>query len=609
MISIRRFMKSWSLRKLKVLLAVLLIFGISLKGIAKTEFSEQECNMFRSFYYDSFNIVSELAGKSEVSLSPEEFGKLPEESKRKVCSIVMDFQIFRTVVTDALFDRTFGDAAIRSLTQRIMFDLAEVEWVPLNEVRLEDHEKIIQAKDDLIEFTRDNLNNLTPKFRYCLDNWIIDAGLVLGYRFSSHYTSVPVEFQLREFYRSQLPFVTWVLENTRDSQERVRLRGLVESIKHKYLSDTFLIAVAGSMDTDGEESRQGGSPVRGQGLEREVLSIDSSKLGKDASRAVNRWPAAQKADPGWDWTRVLVFFVQSALIVQGHDPGKLDGLMGPKTMLALLAWSAASGPSWDEDGDSSKAYRWGLDGNVAHLLHGTLEAHGLSPGPEDQFLGPESVKALDRWDGTFRRAGLFMRVSEDISRNIVMDELGAAGPADSGKAVGRSMVGKSTDRSPGSGYSKYECLKISWSEGTPACHSAGYGAADKGECIWALDLDNSCSHGVVVHLLVDLKDGRGPLWHISDYLYYPSKERVDLWRAELPEHVKPYARYCAHKFDPEVRGSDTDWQTHFLDPSHKDDPRRWYRNDYRDAQGNTTHWGKSLANANFAPNATCMDTY
>ena len=92
-----------------------------------------------------------------------------------------------------------------------------------------------------------------------------------------------------------------------------------------------------------------------------------------AGRSVG-WPAAQKADPAWDWARVLVFLVQSALIVQGHDPGKPDGLMGPKTMLALLAWSAASGPSWDEDGDSSKAYRWGLDGNVAHLLHGTLEA-------------------------------------------------------------------------------------------------------------------------------------------------------------------------------------------------------------------------------------------
>ena len=42
-----------------------------------------------------------------------------------------------------------------------------------------------------------------------------------------------------------------------------------------------------------------------------------------------------------------IFLVQSALVAQGYDPGKPDGLMGPKTMLALIAWSAVSGPLWD----------------------------------------------------------------------------------------------------------------------------------------------------------------------------------------------------------------------------------------------------------------------
>ena len=96
MTTIRRFMKNRSPRKLKVLVAVLLIFGISSKGIAKTEFSEEEYRMFRNFYYDSLNFIIEVAGESEVSLSWEDFEKLPEESKRKVCSIVMDYQIFRT---------------------------------------------------------------------------------------------------------------------------------------------------------------------------------------------------------------------------------------------------------------------------------------------------------------------------------------------------------------------------------------------------------------------------------------------------------------------------------------------------------------------------------
>lgn len=37
----------------------------------------------------------------------------------------------------------------------------------------------------------------------------------------------------------------------------------------------------------------------GHGLQLAALSIDSGKLGVDASRAVNRWPAALKADPAW----------------------------------------------------------------------------------------------------------------------------------------------------------------------------------------------------------------------------------------------------------------------------------------------------------------------
>ena len=173
-----------------------------------------------------------------------------------------------------------------------------------------------------------------------------------------------------------------------------------------------------------------------QGLQLAVLRIDSGKLGEDASRAVNRWPAAQGADePSWEWARVLVFLVQAALIAQGHDPGRPDGLMGPKTMLAMVAWSAASGPAWD--GSSEMSYVRGLADNVAHLLHGTLQTLGLSPGPWDRFLGWESVAALERWDGTFRRAGVFISIDEDFGRHVLMDELGVSGPTGTGQTAER----------------------------------------------------------------------------------------------------------------------------------------------------------------------------
>ena len=355
------------------------------------------------------------------------------------------------------------------------------------------------------------------------------------------------------------------------------------------------------IQSGGAHSPRAASAVWGYGLQLAALSIDSGKLGEDASRAVNRWPAAQKADPAWDWVRVLVFLVQSALIVQGHDPGKPDGLMGPKTMLALLAWSAASGPFWDGNDDSSKAYRWGLDGNVAHLLHGTLEALGLSPGPKDRLLGRESVTALERWDGTFRRAGMFMRFSEDMGRDIVRNELGAAGPSDSQEVAGRSTTRESAGHSRGRGYTEYECLKVSWSESTPICHSGGYSHVDEGKCIWVLDLDNTCSHYVVVFLLVDRKDGRGPFWEggtIGD-----AGSSYPIWDARLSEHVKPDIRYCAHKYDHEVR----DWRSGAA-PLVDSSGNRWYRNDFRDAQGEI-YTNRNFWDANFVPNPTCMDTY
>ena len=83
---------------------------------------------------------------------------------------------------------------------------------------------------------------------------------------------------------------------------------------------------------------------RGQGLQLAALSLDSGKLGDAASKAVSRWPAAQKAGPVWELVRVLVFLAQTALVAQRYDPGKPDGVMGPKTMLALIDWSAVTGP-------------------------------------------------------------------------------------------------------------------------------------------------------------------------------------------------------------------------------------------------------------------------
>ena len=115
--------------------------------------------------------------------------------------------------------------------------------------------------------------------------------------------------------------------------------------------------------------------------------------------------------------RVLIFLAQTALVVQGYDPGKPDGVMGPNTMLALLAWHAKSGePLWI-----------GLSSTVAYLLHGTLRTMGFEPGPRQQFLGHQSKAGLERWDGTFRWGATQIAVFDgdpEAARDSVLKSFG-----------------------------------------------------------------------------------------------------------------------------------------------------------------------------------------
>ena len=102
----------------------------------------------------------------------------------------------------------------------------------------------------------------------------------------------------------------------------------------------------------------------------------------------------QRADPAWEWAKILVFLIQTAVAVQGFDVGKPDGVMGPKTMMALVKWYKRN----RKPGLPSIAKA------VAHLLHDTLTAIGLAPGPRDGILGWQSKTTLAPWDITFGHA-------------------------------------------------------------------------------------------------------------------------------------------------------------------------------------------------------------
>ena len=101
---------------------------------------------------------------------------------------------------------------------------------------------------------------------------------------------------------------------------------------------TFHHAATDSIHSGDEEPSQPRSARWRSGLQLAELKLNAGTLGPAASKAVNRWPAAQRADPAWEWAKILVFLIQSALAVQGLDAGKPDGMMGPNTMMALVKW-------------------------------------------------------------------------------------------------------------------------------------------------------------------------------------------------------------------------------------------------------------------------------
>ena len=163
------------------------------------------------------------------------------------------------------------------------------------------------------------------------------------------------------------------------------------------------------------------------------------------------------------------FLIQSALAVQGHDAGKPDGSMGPNTMMALVKWYTRN----REPGLP------GIAQAVAHLLHDTLTAIGLAPGPRDGMLGWRSRAALKPWDRTFGRSAMIIETSEDVARRWIMEGFGKTPSADAeesgNQAAGREPAGGSN----ASHQSTHECVKFSWWEKTPFCddHIAGLGNA------------------------------------------------------------------------------------------------------------------------------------
>ena len=295
---------------------------------------------------------------------------------------------------------------------------------------------------------------------------------------------------------------------------------------------TFHHAATDFIHSGDEEPSQARSARWRSGLQLAELKLNAGTLGPAASKAVNRWPAAQRADPAWEWAKILVFLIQSALAVQGFDAGKPDGMMGPNTMMALVKWYTRN----REPGLP------GIAQAVAHLLHDTLTAIGLAPGPRDGMLGWRSRAALKPWDRTFGRSAMIIETSEDVARRWIMEGFGKTPSADAEESGNQAASREPAGGSNASHQSTHECVKFSWWEKTPFCddHIAG-----PGKCRWTLFAHNSCGYEVVVRFLVDTGEQWTKTMWQDDNLEIGQKGK-EWW--DIPQGVKLDISYCVNRY-------------------------------------------------------------
>ena len=187
--------------------------------------------LFKRFYYDSYQITLEVIGNENVTLSLEDFSKLSLESQYNICSVGMDYALFYSTMLKAVVELLKGKP-LGSLLIRTFSDLSGISWDFRRELSNNEKDRIRQMKHFFENDVQLNIGNINEKNLYCLDNRLMKKRGM--YSFVEGYASVPMEFQMKDLYISNIPLIQWLQENLPDSDEKDRLQIMAESLERKY---------------------------------------------------------------------------------------------------------------------------------------------------------------------------------------------------------------------------------------------------------------------------------------------------------------------------------------------------------------------------------------
>lgn len=226
-------------KRVKIVLVAFLLLGICSNGYAQKEtpslpadpLTDEYYQAFRWFYYDSHHLMFEVIGNDTVALLLEDFSKLSLESQIHVCSVGMDYALFYSTMLGAA-NKILQGRPLGSLVLMIYAELTGISWDFKRELS-EDEIDTIRQRSDLSENdVQLQIGKLKEKVAYCVDNRLVKKSQTDV--FTEVYASVPMEFQVRDIYRSQVPLIRWIQEHLPESEEKDELRTMVESMERKY---------------------------------------------------------------------------------------------------------------------------------------------------------------------------------------------------------------------------------------------------------------------------------------------------------------------------------------------------------------------------------------
>lgn len=177
---------------------------------AELSVTDDEVELFRSFYQVSVDDFFEIVGAEPLELPMEEFEALPPDVVHSLCLATVDYMSYQSILYPA-FDAAFGKPRTIEFLKRAK-----------------------AAGGFLFKHMKAKLDLVSEKSRYCLLSEVVFLPGV-GW-LADGYAHTAIEFRLRDLYASQVLFIEWVWGLTPASSEhREHLETLIQHLERKYL--------------------------------------------------------------------------------------------------------------------------------------------------------------------------------------------------------------------------------------------------------------------------------------------------------------------------------------------------------------------------------------